>query len=113
VGIADSHAATPEEHDETITLRDGGLATSSTTVRAWERDGQALHHVVDPASGLPAQVVWRTVSVAAGRCVDANVASTAAIIRGERSPAWLASMGLPARLVRVDGTVVKVGGWPA
>jgi len=51
--------------------------------------------------------------VAAATCVDANVAATAAIVRGEASPAWLASLGLPARLVRPDGSVVRVAGWPA
>ena len=113
VGVADSHAATADEHQETINLRDGGLATSSTTVRAWARGGERLHHVIDPATGRPADVVWRTVSVAARRCVEANIASTASIIRGERAIEWLASLGLPSRLVRLDGTVVKVSGWPA
>ena len=51
-------------------------------------------------------------SVAAGNCVDANIASTAAIIRGHDAPSWLADAHLPARLVTPDGTVVHVGGWP-
>jgi thiamine biosynthesis lipoprotein len=71
-----------------------------------------MHHIVDPATGRPAQVVWRTATVAAATCVDANTASTAAIIRGERSPAWLSSLGLPARLVRPDGSTMLLNGWP-
>jgi thiamine biosynthesis lipoprotein len=51
--------------------------------------------------------------VAAATCVDANTASTAAILRSERAPAWLAGLGLPARLVRHDGTAEIVAGWPA
>jgi thiamine biosynthesis lipoprotein len=51
--------------------------------------------------------------VAAASCVDANIASTAAIIRGPEAPAWLESLGLPARLVFPEGSVVRVGGWPA
>jgi thiamine biosynthesis lipoprotein len=62
---------------------------------------------------MPADSCWRTVSVAAATCVDANTASTAAIIRGERAPGWLASQHLPARLVGHDGAVVTVSGWPA
>jgi thiamine biosynthesis lipoprotein len=112
VRIADSHAAAHGGEGETVRLAGGGLATSSTTVRRWNRGGERLHHIVDPRSGRPAPVVWRTVSVAASTCVDANIAATAAIIRGARSPAWLASLGLPARLVRPDGTAVRVGGWP-
>jgi hypothetical protein len=45
--------------------------------------------------------------------VDANTASTAAIVRGARSPSWLGELGLAARLVADDGRVVIVGGWPA
>jgi thiamine biosynthesis lipoprotein len=112
VRVTDWHAAGPEADGETVQVCSGGLATSSTTVRRWERGGEELHHVVDPATGRSAEVVWRTVSVAAATCVDANVAATAAIVRGLRSPDWLQSLGLPARLVRPDGTVVRVGGWP-
>ena len=52
-------------------------------------------------------------SVTAASCLDANIASTASIIRGERAPAWLESLRLPARLVRLEGRVVHVAGWPA
>jgi thiamine biosynthesis lipoprotein len=54
-----------------------------------------------------------TVSVAASACVDANIASTAAIVMGRAAPGWLAECGLPARLVAEDGTVTSVTGWPA
>jgi FAD:protein FMN transferase len=111
VGIADDHATTPQA-GETISIAAGGLATSSTTVRRWERGGSAVHHIVDPRSGLPAPEVWRTVSVSAGTCVDANTASTAAIILGEQAPGWLSERRLPARLVRANGEVVRVAGWP-
>ncbi len=111
IGIADDHAATPEP-GETISIAEGGVATSSTTVRRWSRGGLPMHHIIDPRSGVPAREVWRTVSVHAGTCVDANTASTAAIILGEEAPGWLASQGLPARLVRADGAVVRVAGWP-
>jgi thiamine biosynthesis lipoprotein len=113
VRVTDDHASGPEADGQTVLVQSGGLATSSTTVRRWARGGQELHHVLDPRTGRPAEEVWRTVSVAAASCVDANIASTAAIIRGERAPAWLESLGLPARLVLPEGSVVRVGGWPA
>jgi thiamine biosynthesis lipoprotein len=50
--------------------------------------------------------------VAAATCVDANTASTAAIVLGGAAPAWLAEHGLPARLCAQDGTVTRVAGWP-
>ena len=51
-------------------------------------------------------------SVSAASCTDANIASTAAIIRGRAAPAWLTGLGLPARLVDEAGRVRTVGGWP-
>ena len=96
-----------------IAIRDGGLATSSTAARRWRRGGDVLHHILDPRTGLPAETVWRTVSVTAGNCADANAASTAAIIRGRRALGWLARLGLPARLVDATGAVFTVAGWPA
>lgn len=96
-----------------VAIREGGLATSSTTARRWRRGGDLLHHILDPRTGLPAPPVWRTVSVAAASCVDANTASTAAIIRGRPAPGWLEELGLPARLVDEAGSVRTVAGWPA
>jgi thiamine biosynthesis lipoprotein len=95
-----------------VAVHTGGLATSSTAARRWRRGGDVLHHILDPRTGLPAPPVWRTVSVAAASCTDANIASTAAIIRGGAAPAWLTGLGLPARLVAGDGRVQTVGGWP-
>lgn len=98
---------------QVVAISGGGLATSSTTVRRWRRGGRDLHHIVDPSTGEPVAEHWRTVSVAAATCLDANTASTAAILRGPDAPTWLAARNLPARLVARDGAVVHVAGWPA
>ncbi len=97
---------------EPLRLRTGALATSSTTRRRWARAGASLHHILDPATGLPAAGPWRTASVAAATCIDANTAATAAILLGDAAPAWLAAHRLPARLVAVDGAVRPLAGWP-
>jgi FAD:protein FMN transferase len=112
IRVTDDHAAPPSAPGQTVTISTGGLATSSTTVRAWKVGGRTVHHIIDPATGEPARSCWRTVSVAAGSCTDANTASTAAIIRGAAAPRWLHDVGLPARLVREDGTVETTAGWP-
>jgi thiamine biosynthesis lipoprotein len=52
------------------------------------------------------------VTVAAASCVDANVASTAAVVLGDAAPAWLAARALPARLVSLGGATECVAGWP-
>jgi thiamine biosynthesis lipoprotein ApbE len=102
----------PDGPSQVVSIRSGGLATSSTAARRWHHGGDVLHHILDPRTGLPAAPVWRTVSVAAATCADANTAATAAIIRGHRAPAWLASLNLPARLVSVEGEITAVSGWP-
>jgi FAD:protein FMN transferase len=112
IRVTDDHAAGPDAAGQTVSIRSGGLATSSTTVRAWARDGRRMHHIVDPATGEPARSCWRTVSVAAGSCTDANAASTAAIVRGAAAIGWLQDLSLPARLVREDGSVAVIAGWP-
>jgi thiamine biosynthesis lipoprotein len=98
---------------QVVSIDSGGLATSCTASRGWRRGEELLHHIVVPGTGRPADGCWRTVSVAAATCVSANIASTAAIIRGEPAARWLDRLGLPARLVRGDGRVVTTGGWPA
>ena len=103
----------PEGPSTVVAITSGGLATSSTTARRWRRGGNVLHHILDPRTGLPPAPVWRTISVTAATCADANAASTAAIIRGTQAPGWLAATGLPARLVDVSGRVETVAGWPA
>ncbi|MFD3381865.1 FAD:protein FMN transferase [Streptomyces sp. NPDC058697] len=96
----------------TVGLHGGGLATSGTAARAWRSGPHTLHHILDPNTGLPTDSPWRTVSVAATTCADANAASTAALIKGTGAERWLSVLGLPARLVTQDGTVVTTPGWP-
>lgn len=111
IEINDDHAS-PFGSGPRVSIRSGGLATSSTTVRRWRTNAGEAHHLLDPRTGRPATTPWRTVSVAADSCLAANVASTAAIVLGEAAAAWLAERGLPSRLVAQDGSVVRVGGWP-
>lgn len=110
--VTDRHDAPLDGPGQVVTLSAGGLATSSTTLRRWERGRAVLHHIVDPATGLPAASCWRTASVGAATCVDANAAATAAIVWGEPAVDWLERHRLPARLVGQDGEVVRVAGWP-
>ncbi len=90
----------------------GALATSSTQQRRWAHAGRDVHHVLDPRTGQPAAAHWRTVSIAASSCVEANTISTACIVRGHAARDWLVQLGHPARLVDRDGRVHLLGGWP-
>jgi len=97
-----------------VALADGcAIATSSTITRTWQRGASRLHHILDPATRRPAAPIWRTVTAVANTCVDANAATTAAIVRGRAAQPWLASRGVAARLVDHDGRVHMLGGWPS
>ena len=113
IRLADDHAAPLDAPGPAVSVHSGGLASSGTTVRRWATAGGELHHIFDPRTGRPANSPWRTVTVAAASCVDANTASTAALVLGDDAPAWLDERRLPSRLVRLDGSVACVGAWPA
>jgi thiamine biosynthesis lipoprotein len=104
----------PADPATQISLAAGwALATSSTQRRRWTADGEARHHIIDPATGRPAAPVWRSVSVVARTAALANTWSTAGVVLGRRAPAALAAAGCAARLVDAAGAVSLVGGWPA
>jgi FAD:protein FMN transferase len=109
IRVTDDHRAGPEAPGQWIALRGGALATSSAAAR---RRG-VHHHLIDPATSRPAGVHFRTVSIAAASCLEANTLSTATIVRGASALEWLAATALPSRLVGVEGTVQHVAGWPA
>jgi len=112
VQVSEDSGAAIDDAEETVAIADGGLATSSTTVRRWSRGGVELHHIIDPDSGLPVDGPWRTATVAAATCVDANIASTAAIVMGGSAMEWLEKHGLAARLVDRSGQVARTSRWP-
>jgi thiamine biosynthesis lipoprotein len=112
IAIGDDHLAAERDPAVVVAVTSGGLATSSTTRRRWRRGDRIVHHLVDPRTGDAVAPFWRTASVAAASCVDANTASTAAIVLGAAAPGWLGERAMPARLVAVDGRVVTVAGWP-
>jgi FAD:protein FMN transferase len=112
IRVADDHAAPLDSSGPVVSITTGGLASSGTAVRRWRAGGTELHHIVDPRTGRPATTPWRTVTVAAASCVDANVAATAAIVLGAGAPAWLAARDLPSRLLSEAGVATCVAGWP-
>ncbi len=112
VRIANDHRAPLEQPGPVIALHSGGLATSSTTVRRWQTAAGERHHIVDPRTGRPTAGPWRTVTIAGRSCVEANTATTAAIVMGARALDWLEERRLPARLVDLNGGSFHTGHWP-
>jgi thiamine biosynthesis lipoprotein len=104
----------PSDPAQHICLASGfALATSSTQKRRWKHQGADVHHILDPRFGLPAEPVWRSVTVAARTCLEANAYSTAAIVRGFAAVDWFRTEDIVARLVDSRGRIVTTGGWPA
>jgi thiamine biosynthesis lipoprotein len=112
IRVCDDHRDGDTGPVQDIVIESGGLATSSLIPRRWYHEGRAVHHIVDPRTGAPASPCWRTVSVAAADCAQANIAATAAIVLGNEAPGWLSAQELPARLVAADGSVSFQGDWP-
>jgi thiamine biosynthesis lipoprotein len=113
IRVTDDHRSAPSAPGQTVSILSGGLATSSTAVRRWSHGRRTMHHIIDPRTGSPVAGTWRTVSVAAAGATEANIATTAALVRADAAPAWLEELGLPARLIAWNGSVTAVGGWPA
>jgi FAD:protein FMN transferase len=80
-----------------LRLLSGGIATSGTTKRRWQRGGALQHHLIDPRTGRPAASRWDDVTVAAGSCLGADVAAKAAFLLADDGPAWLDERGLAGR----------------
>lgn len=112
VRLADRHDVPLASDGPVVAVHTGGLATSGVAARRWPVRGGERHHIIDPRTGGSASTPWRTVSVTGATCVDANAASTAAVVLGADAPAWLGLRGFAARLVRHDGSAVFVGDWP-
>jgi FAD:protein FMN transferase len=95
-----------------VAIRRGGLASSSTSVRTWRAGDRDVHHIVDPRTGDCVEPYWDLVSATGSSCVEANLVTTAAIVWGQRALDELARFGQSVRLVRSDGKVFCVNGWP-
>jgi thiamine biosynthesis lipoprotein len=112
VGIATESSTSADQVDQVVALTQGGLASSATSVRAWRSGDRDVHHILDPRTGDSAAPYWVLVSATGASCVDANVVTTAAIVWGSEAIGRLAGYEQSVRLVRADGRVFSVNGWP-
>jgi FAD:protein FMN transferase len=112
VGIARESSAPVAQADQVVAIMHGGLASSATSVRTWRAGDRDVHHIVDPRTGDCVEPYWSLVSATGASCVAANVVTTAAIVWGPDAVDRLQGLGQAARLVRFDGTVLCLHGWP-
>jgi FAD:protein FMN transferase len=96
----------------TVTLAGGAVATSSRIRRAWGPDGDRRHHLIDPATGAPADTALAAVTVLAARGWQAEVLAKAAFLGGlDRGRALLTVAGADGLLVDDHGGLHPSGGF--
>lgn len=76
------HPTNPELTSLTLSMVAGGIATSSTRTRTWEKHGVLRHHTIDPRTGSPAETDVASVTTISDMAADAEAWSTAALIAG-------------------------------
>ena len=113
IGIARESSTPAALVDQVVAITHGGLASSATAVRSWKVGDRDVHHIVDPRTGDSVEPYWVLVSATGSSCVEANLITTAAIVWGEQALGKLDGFGRSARLVRFDGEVFSVNGWPS
>lgn len=106
VAVADPFR--PDRTLATFGLCHGAAATSSTLGRRW---GAGLHHIIDPATGRPADSGIVAATVFAGKAVRAEVLAKACIVLGpQRGMALLKRAGAHGLLVLADGQTILTPG---
>ncbi|HVC86634.1 MAG TPA: FAD:protein FMN transferase [Gaiellaceae bacterium] len=111
--IAIADARHPGTTAGILALRSGGVATSGRDVRRFGPDA-SLHHLIDPATGAPAQPGPLAVTVVAPTATDAEAHATAlAISTPEDAAAHVAlHPSIAALYLPVDGEPVELGPLP-
>jgi thiamine biosynthesis lipoprotein len=99
----DADAAGPQAA-ELLELSSGALATSGDARRYLLKDGVRYSHILDPRTGWPVADAPRSVTVAAGTCVEAGMLSTLAMLQGPGAEALLAAQGVPHWVLRKDAS---------
>jgi FAD:protein FMN transferase len=97
----------------TLELQDGALATSGRDRRRWQRKGQdEAHHVIDPATGAPAESDLLTVTAAAWTAAEAEVRATSLFLSGgsELAATEADEQAVPVVLVTRNGRTLLCGG---
>ncbi|GIU89756.1 MAG: FAD:protein FMN transferase [Acidimicrobiia bacterium] len=101
----------PEVVVATLAVRDAGVATSSRTRRVWRQGTAVVHHLVDPATGTPANGPLSTTVVAEEAWRAEVVAKSIAVGASgdERIAPETTGFDVRGVVVRADGAVESFG----
>jgi thiamine biosynthesis lipoprotein len=94
-----------------LALDAGAIATSTRVRRAWQRDGELLHHLIDPRTGRPARSDLASVTIVAAEAWRAEVLAKAVFVAGaDEGRALVGEWGATGLMVREDGGVEELAG---
>jgi thiamine biosynthesis lipoprotein len=99
VGIEHPDAPVPVAARQ-IRLSAGALATSGDAKRFLLKDGVRYGHILDPTTGWPVREAPRSVTVAAGTCLDTGMLATFAMLKGRQAEAFLAAQNVQHWVLR-------------
>jgi thiamine biosynthesis lipoprotein len=91
-------------------LSAGAVATSTTLRRAWTIGGRAYHHLIDPATAVPAATDLTAATVVTGQAWVAEVFAKAILLRGRQHAFDVLDVQAEALVVGTDGAITTTPG---
>lgn len=108
-----SIAVPGKDQNWALPLERGAMATSGIGKRHWQQGGELRHHLLNPYTGLPASSDLWSVTVVAGRCVQAEISAKVAFILGcKEGKKFLEGHQLAGLFVDVNGEWETGDRWP-
>ena len=74
----------PAHHRAIVDMVDGSVVTSGIHERRFTKGGVTYHHILDPATGMPAKTDLTSATIIAPRSMDCDGYSTTALMLGAR-----------------------------
>lgn len=110
IGIADP--SQPEQAMAVVSVRDASVVTSGTYERCFTRDGVTYHHILDPATGLPADTGIASATIVSSSSMDADALATACVVLGrEKALRLLEREGYDGLLIDTQGQAEATKGF--
>ncbi|MBI5287365.1 MAG: FAD:protein FMN transferase [Chloroflexi bacterium] len=99
---------------DSVRLYDRAIATSTTAVRNWRRGDRAMHHLIDPRTGAPAESGVCSATVIADTAARADVFAKTALLLGPHAGSrFLDDHGAHGLFVLADASVHTTDAWPS